>query len=69
MNASDRAWCDTISVLGNRANRDLTFELACRVIDEGIQGEFAECGVMSGGHPAIMAKACLVRGQTRIVHL
>ena len=69
MNAAERAWCDTISVLGNQANRDLTFELACRAIDEGIPGDFAECGVMSGGHPAIMAKASLVRGVTRIVHL
>ena len=70
MNETHRLWCDGISVLGNRANRNLTWELAERVITENIPGDLAECGVMSGGHPAIMAKALMTYGTTgRRVHL
>lgn len=70
MNDQERDWCDGISVLGNRANRNLTWELAERAILEGVQGDFAECGVMSGGHPAIMAKVLMTReGGGRRVHL
>ena len=70
MTPDEIAWCDNISVLGNQANRNLTWQLAERAILEGIAGDFAECGVMSGGHPAIMAKALMTydpRG--RRVHL
>lgn len=69
MTNDEMLWCDNISVLGNRANRNLTWELAERCIVEGIVGDFAECGVMSGGHPAIMAKVVVKHGVNRTVHL
>lgn len=70
MNAEQQKWCDNISVLGNRANRNLTFQLAGYCLHDGIAGDFAECGVMSGGHPAIMAKVLQAFGDTsRVVHL
>lgn len=69
MNPHEIAWCDNISVLGNQANRNLTWELAERCILEGVAGDFAECGVMSGGHPAIMARVAMKHGANRRVHL
>lgn len=69
MTPEEMAWCDGISVLGNRANRNLTWELAERAILEGIKGDFAECGVMSGGHPAIMAKVAMKHAENRLTHL
>ena len=69
MNEQDVLWCDTITVLGNQANRNLTFELAELAIEDRIPGAMAECGVMSGGHPAIMARAILKHSAGRLVHL
>ena len=70
MNPQDREWCDGIPVLGNAANKYLTWELAERAIADGVQGDLAECGVMSGGHPAIMAQGLREHGISgRRVHL
>ena len=70
LNERDIRWSDEISVLGNKANRLLTMELAQCAIDEGIRGDFAECGVLSGGHPAMMAHIEMLYGDgSRYIHL
>lgn len=66
---SDFDYCERVVCLGNRNNKHLTIELAERAIRENIQGDFAECGVLSGGHPALMAWTIKTRGSDRRVHL
>ena len=47
-----------------------TLELAERCIIDHVPGDFVECGVYRGVHPAIMAYACAKHGATdRKVHL
>lgn len=66
----DVEYGERVVCLGNRANKHVTVELAARAIAENIPGDFAECGVLSGGHPALMAWAIKTRGGVgRRVHL
>lgn len=46
-----------------------TFDLCLKTIDQNIKGDFAECGIAYGAHPAIMEYACEVRGVERNVHM
>jgi O-methyltransferase len=47
-----------------------TYGLAKMLIEEGVPGDFVECGVYAGAHPAAMAKAILDTGAVaRRVHL
>jgi len=47
-----------------------TYSLAKALIEENIPGDFVECGVYAGSHPAAMAKAIMESGQVgRKVHL
>lgn len=70
LNDQDLQYCERVVCLGNAKNKHLTIELAERAIAEGIKGDFAECGVLSGGHPALMAWTLRTRGGSdRKVHL
>lgn len=47
-----------------------TYALALELIHEGIKGDFVECGVYAGAHPAVMAMAIMESGEgNRRVHL
>lgn len=48
-----------------------TYGIARLLIDEDIPGDFVECGVYAGSHPAVMAHAVMEAGQAgrRKVHL
>lgn len=66
----DIEYCERVVCLGNAKNKHLTMELATRAIKENIPGDFAECGVLSGGHPALMARVLKMHGRwDRRVHL
>ena len=70
MTEDDVLYCDGVVCLGNAKNKYLTMTLAERALAEGIPGDFAECGVLSGGHPAIMARVLKTRNiRDRRVHL
>ena len=70
LDQQDLDYCERVVCLGNAANKYLTIMLAHAALDEGIPGDFAECGVLSGGHPALMAQVLRRRGITdRRVHL
>lgn len=48
-----------------------TLELCQRAIMQGVPGDFVECGVFKGAHPAIMSRVLLDSGEDerRMVHL
>lgn len=48
-----------------------TYGLSRLLIEEGVPGDFIECGTYSGAHPAVMAHAIMEAGQTHLrqVHL
>lgn len=49
---------------------DATYRLALSLIAGGVPGDFVECGVYAGSHPAAMAKAIIDSGTSgRKVHL
>lgn len=63
-------WADDISVCGAQTTRNNTINICKRALAEGIEGDFGECGVLSGGHPAMMAWTLMRYGITgRKVHL
>jgi hypothetical protein len=63
-------WADKISVCGAQTTRNNTINICKRALAEGIPGDFGECGVLSGGHPAMMAYVLTRYGvQGRRVHL
>lgn len=51
----DAAWSEQIVTCGMPCGKYNSLNLAKKCIDEGIEGDFVECGVNAGGHPAIMA--------------
>lgn len=51
---SDRSFCEQITCAGTHHAKYHTLQLARAVLAAGIPGDFAECGVMAGAHPAIM---------------
>ena len=44
-----------VVTLGRHTGKHNTMNLAKRCIDQDIAGDFVECGVNAGGHPALMA--------------
>jgi hypothetical protein len=64
MNAEERDWLESITVAGTHAAKYHTFEAFESILLEGIPGDFVECGVMAGGHPAIasylLRKQCVI---------
>lgn len=68
MTPEDIAYCDNVIVAGTHFAKYNTFEIVEGILQEGILGEFAECGVMAGGHIAVMDRALRKHGQGRIIH-
>lgn len=66
---ADAAWANDVVVLGMASCKHNTINLAKRIIDQKIPGDFVECGVGGGGHPACMAYAIRKYGGERRVHL
>lgn len=66
----DVVFCRTVVCAGYHAIKDHTLALVEDLLDEGVPGDFAECGVLYGAHPAIMLRALKRRGiRDRKVHL
>lgn len=66
----DIAFCDSIEAAGFHAIKYHTLQVVEDLLDEGVEGDFAECGVLYGAHPAIMLRSLRRRGITnRTVHL
>lgn len=58
------------AALCNVPTLDVTAVLCSKVIDEGVPGDFVECGVFAGAHPAVMSKAAASdTAARRLVHL
>lgn len=59
----------TLEVIGQRAlstsqTLSATYGIAKMLIEEGVPGDFVECGVFAGSQVAAMAKAMLDTGDT-----
>ncbi len=68
--AHDRYFAAPVVTCGMPVGRHNTICLAKRAIAEGIAGDFVECGVNAGGHPAVMAYVSdKYDGGRRKVHL
>lgn len=66
----DYAFCNTIVCAGHHEIKYHTCALVEDLLNEGVLGDFAECGVLFGAHPAIMLRALLRRGiRNHKVHL
>lgn len=66
----ERKYADGITILGRACGRNNTVNLAKRCIDQGIDGDFVECGVNGGGQIALMAFAESRYGKgNRKIHL
>lgn len=66
----DLVFCHTIVCAGYHDIKYHTLALVEDCLDDDIPGDFAECGVLYGAHPAIMVRALHRRGITdRRVHL
>lgn len=61
----------TADMLSGRGTLSNTLELCEQAIVGNIPGDFCECGVYRGVHPALMARAITKHGEThqRLVHL
>lgn len=68
MTPEDISFCQKVLVAGNHEAKYNTFEIVERILDEKIEGDFAEAGVMAGGHIAVMDYVLRKHGQTRVVH-
>ena len=53
--AEEAAFASMVVTLGRHTGKHNTINLAKRCIAEGIAGDFVECGVNAGGHPALMS--------------
>lgn len=67
-------WLDNVALAGLCSKETLltTFELAQRIICQGIPGDFVELGVAGGSQCAVMARALMIHGVEhwdRRVHL
>lgn len=70
VNVKAKEFCDRVIVAGNHEMKYFTYEMTKQVIEEGVEGCFVECGVMAGGHPAVMYYAMRELGvQNRRIHL
>src|SRR5574342_660595 len=67
----EATYAATVVTLGRHTGKHNTMNLAKRCIDQGVEGDFVECGVHAGGHPALMAYIVKKYGQEgkRLVHL
>lgn len=65
----DVRFCETIVCAGFHEIKFHTLALVEDLLDAGVPGDFAECGVLYGAHPAIMLRSLLRRGERRLVHL
>lgn len=66
----DVTYCNAVVCAGNHAIKYHTLQVVEQCLKEGIPGDFAECGVLYGAHPAIMLRSLLRRGiRNRKVHL
>lgn len=70
MTPEEKDFCDMVMVAGTHAAKYHTFEYVETILREGIPGDFVECGVFCGGHPAIAAYVFRKWGVTnRKIHL
>ncbi len=70
LTVEDLAFCHTIVCAGYHDIKYHTLALVEDCLDDGVPGDFAECGVLYGAHPAIILRALMRRGITdRRVHL
>lgn len=66
----DIAFCENVVCAGFHAIKFHTLQVVEDLLDDGVPGDFAECGVLYGAHPAIMLRSLLRRGiRNRKVHL
>lgn len=68
MTPAEKEYCDNVLVAGTHSVKYSTFEIVERIVTEGLKGDFAECGVMAGGHIAVMDRVLQKHGQKRIIH-
>lgn len=68
MNDEDRIYCNNVLVAGTHEVKYSTFKIVETIIHDQIDGEFAECGVMAGGHIAVMDRALKKHGRKRVIH-
>lgn len=70
MTPEEKAFCERVTVAGTHHAKYHTFETLEALLLEGIPGDFVECGVYAGGHPAIAAYLFRKHGITdRKIHL
>jgi O-methyltransferase len=66
----ERAYAEMVVICGNAPVKHNTINLCKRAIEENIPGDFVECGVNAGGHPALMAYvSSKYGGGSRKVHM
>lgn len=70
MTAEERQFCEKITCAGTHEAKFATFTLVEQLLQAGIPGDFAECGVWAGAHPAIISYLLRKHGVTgRKIHL
>lgn len=70
LTSDDLDFCHMIVCAGYHDMKYHTVAVMEDCLDDGVEGDFAECGVLYGAHPAIMLRALQRRGMTdRKVHL
>lgn len=70
LTAQDREFCEMVVAAGFHAAKYHTFALAEDCLAAGVPGDFVECGVLYGAHPAIMLYVLRKHGiRDRKVHL
>ena len=65
----EAAYGAIVTTCGMASGKHNTMCLATRIIKAGIPGDFVECGVHAGGHPALMSFINAKYGGNREVHL
>ena len=69
MNNEERKWCELEPVVaGSHPAKYNTFEICERILEEKLEGDFAECGVMAGGQIAVMCRVLDKHRDPRLVH-
>jgi len=70
MTDEELKFCETVVCAGFHVAKYNTFEIVEQCLKQGIPGDFAECGVLYGAHPAIMLYVLRKHGvRDRLVHL
>lgn len=66
----EREFCERLLSAGNHSAKYNTFQIVETCLAENVRGDFAECGVMQGAHPAVMLYVLKKHGvRDRKVHL